>query len=87
MTPSEWAPSASEYTTNNRAAAAPFFNNAREIGSLGAPSVSEYEGGGGSASNFDKLEIKKLKDDVEALKTQLDITARERDNNSRDLRE
>jgi hypothetical protein len=50
-------------------------------------SVSEYEGGGASASNLDKLEIKKLKDDIENLKTKLDITVRERDDNSRELRE
>jgi hypothetical protein len=43
--------------------------------------------GGSSATNFEKLEIKKLKDDIEHLKTQLDITARERDTNNRDLRE
>ena len=61
MTPTEWAPSASDYTNNNRASA-PFFSNNEQL------SVSAYEGGS-SAANFEKIEIKKLKEDIEHLKT------------------
>jgi hypothetical protein len=66
MTPTEWAPSASEYTNNNSRAPAPFFNN---NGNLSVSEMGTAYEGGSSATNFDKLEIKKLKDDVEHLKT------------------
>lgn len=70
MTPSDWAPSASDY--NNQSRQPTNFvqsnnNNYRQIGT--SVGLSEYEGGNGSVGDFDKLEIQKLKGDVEHLRS------------------